>query len=181
MPEAEYIRLSEEILAAVAHIQGNLPCYLDLRTQPAWRAAMDETLSNLTRLQQAGKLQQVTAQLLQIIRHWAQDVQVLEALGEDPGLVHTDLGGDNIFVSGKEVFVIDWQRPIYAPRALDRVRLLESAEIKPWYYVTTGTLRMQRLLSIHWLAQAASRWFRPGLATYDCQIARLADQVEEGK
>ena len=180
LPEGEMLALIEEILDAIASIQGDLPYYLDLRSASAWQDAMDEMLANLQRLLEEGKLHQLTAQALQAFQGWAQAPEVLEALAENPGLAHTDLGGDNILVTPQGLRVIDWQRPIHGPRALDRLRLLESAGIGLDGRVSTGILRVQRLLSIHWLAEAASRWFPEGVETYDRQIALLAEQLAEG-
>jgi len=177
--ESELLLLVDAALDGIALIQGDLPCYLDLRSESAWRTAMGETLLELHGLHLDGKLHQVTAQTIQAIQSWAQTPEVLEALAEAPGLVHTDLGTDNIFVTPTGLRVIDWQRPIYGPRALDRARLLESARIELAGRVSPGVMRLQRLLSIHWLVQCASRWFPEGLETYDRQVARLAEWIAE--
>jgi serine/threonine-protein kinase RIO1 len=66
-------------------------------------------------LLQAGKLQIVTPAAIQVIEDFCWHPGVLEALGEEPKLVHSDLGGENIFVASDGYRVIDWQRPIYGP------------------------------------------------------------------
>jgi len=97
------------------------------------------------------------------------------------GLVHADLSADNCFYCPDGSFrLIDWQRPIFGPPTLDLVQLLESCGLDPRPHVKQDVIRLKRLLSVHWLAQCAYRWFPQGVRTYDRQIGALTEKLEAG-
>jgi len=178
--EPDSLLQASVVLQAEFHqLPGNLPCYLDLR-QAGWGEVMNQVLQPLDSLCQDGRFQQVTAREIARVRHWCEDQSILAELAKEPGLVHGDLTGDNVFLMGDGYKVIDWQRPIYGPQALDLVDLLESGGIQPGSQVEPAILRLRRLLSIHWLVQCALRWFPEGAPTYDRQVVQLVEKLEAG-
>jgi hypothetical protein len=181
LSEEDVLQIGRNLLARIAAIPGELPFYLDLRLTASWSGVREQILIPLRRLLQSGQLRRVGAQTLETIQTWCDAPEVLEALEVDTGLVHNDLTRDNIFILPDGYRLIDWQRPIYGPRALDLVTLVESAGIDARQHVSVGLLRLKRLLSIHWFVQCAERWFPPGINTYDRQIAQLALNLERGE
>jgi hypothetical protein len=179
-PEREAVRLGRKILEKIAEISGELPYYLDLRRVDGWEEVMDQILTPLNRLRVEGKLRLVGDDVVACIRRWCTDGRVLAALDGEHRLVHNDLAGDNIFLCPEGMRLIDWQRPIYGPPELDLLNLLESVGLDPQPYAAEGMLPLKRLLSIHWLAQCADRWFPEGVADYDRQIALLTVDLEKG-
>jgi thiamine kinase-like enzyme len=93
------------------------------------------------------------------------------------GLIHSDLGGENVFVLGESYKVIDWQYPKRGPADLDLAILLESSGLDPHRYVDTGVVSLMVLLRIAWFTECATRWFTRGMQNYDRQIAQLAAQL----
>ena len=102
---------------------------------------------------------------------------VLDAVNAPAGLIHSDLGGENVFVLGEDFRVIDWQYPKRGPADLDLAILLESTGLDPRDYVDTGVVRLMLLLRILWLTECATRWFTPGVESYDRQIVQLASAL----
>jgi streptomycin 6-kinase len=100
----------------------------------------------------------------------------LETIHGQTGYVHGDLYGENVIRLAEGYRVIDWQRPLWGPVALDRVVLLESLGVDPTGQVTQGAILLRRLLLIDWFAQAARTWFPAGNPTYDREIARLVEE-----
>jgi RIO-like serine/threonine protein kinase len=50
---------------------------------------------------------------------WAESDEVLRLFDAEIGLIHADLGSDNIFLTGDGYRVIDWQYPRRAPVEVD--------------------------------------------------------------
>ena len=63
---------------------------------------------------------------------------MLDAVSVPAGLIHSDLGGENVFVLGESYRVIDWQYPKRGPADLDLAILLESIGLDPRDYVDAG-------------------------------------------
>ena len=108
----------------------------------------------------------------------ARSPAVLAAFEEPTGYVHQDLRGENVLVLSKGYRVLDWQRPIWGPLALDRASLLDSFSLDPAGHVSRGVLQLRTLLRIAWDAQCARHWFPPGAATYEREIAQAVTQLE---
>jgi thiamine kinase-like enzyme len=125
----------------------------------------------------AGRFAAVDTGALRAIERAAASESVLDAVSAPAGLIHSDLSAANLFVLGERCRVIDWQFPKRGPADLDLAILLESIGLDPRDYVDAGIVRLMVLLRILWLTECATRWFTPGIESYDRQIVQLATQL----
>ena len=169
----EILRHVEAILESLGHIHGSLPAFADIRGAERWLDYARDLVAELSYLVESGAFKQVDRLMVDRVAGVAQSRAVLQAVGGDTGYVHNDLCAENILVLEVGYKVLDWQRPIWGPVALDRATLLASLGIDPAEHVQPGILQLRSLLLIAWFAQAARRWFPAGAATYDAQIADL--------
>ena len=177
--EAEALRIGQAVLEQIAWIEGELPAVADICTEARWITYAGAMLADLVALVDAGTFRQVDRSLIDRLARQVETPAVLAAIRSQPGYVHHDLWGDNLFVLPDGYRVIDWQRPLRGPVALDLATLLESSGVDPRRHIDHGVVQLLYLLRIAWFAQAARRWFPPGAATYDATIVRLAAQVEQ--
>ncbi|MBN1810997.1 MAG: phosphotransferase [Anaerolineae bacterium] len=177
--EEQAIRISREVVAQIAAIEGDLPHYLDIGDGEKWRALVYAMLRDLEGLIERNAFEVVDEAMMHHLEERAFSKPVLEVFRTSPGYVHHDLGGDNLLVLPDGYRVIDWQRPILGPTDLDVATLLRSLGVDPLPHVGEGIVRMLDLLTVHWFAQAATRWFPAGIADYDVQIAELTRGNEE--
>jgi len=177
LPEEQVVRIGRAVLEQIAGITGELPYYLDVSDEGKWEALVNAMLTDLGELIDQGKFGLVDEATVRYLERWAFSRSVLSAIRTQPGYVHRDLGGDNLFVLPDGYRVIDWQRPILGPTDLDLAVLLESLGFDPLSYVGEGVVRILNLLHIHWLAQCAARWFPGGTAGYDEGIMELVSSM----
>jgi Phosphotransferase enzyme family len=177
LPAAEVVRIGRTVIEAMAQIEGRLPDVLDVGSPEAWKAAAESMLRALSGLVEAGSFAAVDVGALRAIERAAASESVLDAVSEPAGLVHSDLGSNNVFILRESYRVIDWQYPKRGPADLDLAILLESTGLDSRDYVDIGFVRLMNLLRIHWLTECAMRWFTPGIESYDRQIAHLAAQL----
>jgi len=177
LPAAEIVRIGRILVEAIAHIAGKPPTVLDVGSPEAWTAVAESMLGALRGLVDAGRFIAVDVGLLRAIERAAASQSVLDAVSAPASLIHSDLGGDNVFVLGESYRVIDWQYPKRGPADLDLAILLESIGLDPRDSVDAGIVRLMGLLRILWLTECATRWFPPGVESYDRQIAQLATQL----
>ena len=177
LPAAEVVRIGRAVIEAMTQIEGQLPTVLGVGSPVAWAAVAESMLGALHGLVDVGRFTAVDAGALRAIERAAVSKSVLDAVSAPAGLIHTDLGGENVFVLGEDFRVIDWQYPKQGPADLDLAILLESVGLDPRNYVDTGVVRLMLLLRIVWLTECATRWFTPGVEGYDRQIAQLAAQL----
>lgn len=162
------------VLEGLARIE-RAPVWLDISTPERWRAEMAQTLDDLRALVAAGTFHVTDRAALRRIEQAAAAPSTLAVYQYSPtGLVHGDLRGENVFQVSDGYRVIDWQRPFLGPTLLDLASLLESLGVDPRPHMPPGVQAIHDLLHIRWLAQCARRWFPPGSATYDAQIAQIA-------
>ncbi len=176
LPEEEVVRLGRAVLAQIAEIKGELPAYLDVSDEQKWGLLLETTLKEISTLIKQGKFTLVDQAAVRNLERWAYSASVLAAIRAQPGYVHHDLGGDNLFVLPDGYCVIDWQRPIWGPTGLDMAVLLDSLGFNPLPYVDEGVIQVLNFLQIHWLTQCKAKWFPEG-TTYDQQVAELARQI----
>lgn len=169
----EALALTDAILAQIAAIDGDLPALEDIRGEDGWRTCAEAILDDLHALVVDGLFQQVNADMVSIVAAAVNAQDVHAALQDKNGYVHGDLRTENILATADGYYVLDWQRPIWGPVALDRLSLLLSLGVDPSDHVAAGVRRLHVLLQIGWLAQCARRWFPPGMQTYDRQIAQF--------
>ena len=176
LPAAEVVRIGRALIEAMSQIEGQPPTVLDIGSPAAWAAVAESMLGGLRGLMDAGRFTAVDAGALREIER-AASKSVLDAVSAPAGLIHSDLGGENVFVLGEDFRVVDWQYPKRGPADLDLAILLESTGLDPRDYVDTGVVRLMLLLRILWLTECATRWFTPGVESYDRQIAQLANAL----
>lgn len=169
----QLVAIGQQLIHQISQVTVNFPVYLDLSTIAQWQQIIAATQVHLAQLVADGRFVQTTAEHLHALATQAQDEAVLAALAGPSSLVHGDLTGENIFVLGDRWQVIDWQRPLIGPSALDLATLLHAAGVDPRPYVPVGILRLRALLQIQWLTACAVRWFPPGCEVYDRRIAAL--------
>lgn len=179
LTEAEVLGAGRDLLAEIAQITGDPPAVADIRTEVQWSAYADAILADLTALVESSAFRQVDQA---IIDHLAQQMvspPVLAAIHSQPGYVHQDLSGDNVFSLPDGYRVIDWQRPLWGPVALDLATLLESLGFEPGRHVESGVVQLMYLLRIGWFARSGRHFFPEGAEAYDATIMRLAAGVEQ--
>lgn len=170
---ADAVALTDRILNQIAAITGDRPALDDIRGADGWRACGEAILDDLHALVADGTFQQVNETMIATVSAAITAEDVHSALRGKSGYVHGDLRAENVLVAANGVRVLDWQRPRWGPVALDRLSLLLSLGVDPADHVAAGVQRLHVLLQIGWLAQCARRWFRPGSAHYDGQIAQF--------
>ena len=177
LPASEVVRIGRAVIEEMTRIEGQLPTALDVGSPEAWSVVAKSMLSALRGLVGAGRFTAVDAGALRAIERAAAAESVLDAVSAPAGLIHSDLGGENVFVLEERYRVIDWQYPKRGPADLDLAILLESIGLDPRDYVDTGFVRLMVLLRIVWLTACATRWFTSGVESYDRQIAQLSAQL----
>jgi hypothetical protein len=101
------------------------------------------------------------------------------------GLVHGDLGGDNVFrYGGDNVFrcdngykVIDWQRPCRGPQALNLLLFVSRAGLDPLKYVSPAVAAIWAFLGAQWFIECKTRWI-PESESYDQTIADTPGEMK---
>jgi hypothetical protein len=150
LPEDEVARIGREVIAQIAHIDGDLPHTYGISDVDKWMAFVQPLFVELRQQIDQGKFERTDEALVRDLERWAYSDSVLSAIDTTPGYVHRDLTGDNLFVLPDGYRLIDWQRPMLGPTDLDMVSLLGSLGFDPLHHVTEGTLRLWLLLQIHW-------------------------------
>ncbi len=171
------LAMVDDILHQIAQIGGDLPTLADICTPEKWLAYGQATSEDLSALVAAGTFEQVNSTLIAQVTVCVQSEPISRAISGQTGLVHLDLWAENVLMVGDGYRVIDWQRPIWGPVALDRITLLESVGIDSALHIELGVRQLRTLLLIGQFAQAARRWFPAGAASYDTQIAELIAQL----
>ncbi len=177
--EAEALRMGYDVQRHIARIAGQAPVWVDLGSWPRWEAYAATVLADLDALMEAGTFWRVTPALLDRLAQQLAAPSVRVAFDAETGYVHHDLSADNLFVLPDGYRVIDWQRPIVGPVALDLAALLTSLGIDPGRHVPIGVVQLLHLLHIAWFAQCARHWFPAGATTYDALIVELVAHVDQ--
>ncbi len=96
----------------------DVPVYFDISTHDKFIELLENALGAFTE----------EDELLTSLHRWAEDSAKLCYRDQPVGLLHGDLTGDNIIAEGGELrYILDWQRPMRGPLALDTALALESA------------------------------------------------------
>jgi hypothetical protein len=177
LPEAEIVRIGRTVMDQIAGIAGHLPYLLDVSTEQRWGELADATLRDLSELISQGKFRLVDGEMARNLEQWAFSKPVLAAVGMNPGYIHGDLTGDNLFVRSDGYRVIDWQRPMMGPADLDLATLMSGFGFNPARTVDESIVQMMVFLRIHHLARCAVRWIPQSVGDYDVAIARLATLI----
>jgi hypothetical protein len=174
LPQDKVVHIGRTVMEQIAGIAGELPYYVDVSTEEKWGELVGATLTDLGALIDQGKFSLVDLATIRNLERWAFSEPVLSAVRTNPGYIHADLSGDNLFVLPDGCRVIDWQYPRLGPREVDLALLLESLGFDPVRYVGEGVVWVMLFLRIHWLTQCAVRWIPEGARGYDRAIAQLA-------
>jgi hypothetical protein len=177
LTERQVVQIGHELLHEIGCIAGELPVYLDLRSEDRWATLVEGTLDDLRALVSQGRFSAVDLNTIHHLDRWAFTEDVLAALASDTGLVHGDLGGDNLFVLPEGYRIIDWQRTKLGPTSLDLATLLESLRFDPLKHIPASVVLIMYFLRINWFTQCTLRWFPEGTATYDRSIAELGSRI----
>lgn len=176
-PEAQ--AAGQNLLNGIAQMDArrDLPVYLDLSDWEHWQMYMQATLHHLLTLSEESLLPGVTQATLAAIQHAASSTPVRQVIAQPAGLVHGDLSAENVFQTAQGFRIIDWQRPLRGPSALDLAALAESLHFDATHWVEPAVITVRKLLSIGWFAACAAQWFPAGRSTYGPQIAQLAQTL----
>jgi hypothetical protein len=178
LAEEEAVRLGRELLAQIAELEGPLPCFLDVGTEDKWRAVMARTFELVRGFVADGTYTVADEAAVRELERAAECEAVLASFADDTGLIHSDMTADNVFVlPDGSLKLIDWQYPRCGPRDVDLAALLESLSIDTLPHVGPGPLLVRWLLQVEWVVQCTGRWIPYCAATYDRQIAELAESV----
>ncbi len=170
---SDVMAMTQAITKAISEIEGQLPYYLDVSTEEKWSVLMIQMIADLNNLES----QQVNDEVIETIRNWAFSKVVLAVFLGEISYVHHDLSGTNIFVTAEGFKLIDWQRPIFAPKALDLAILLDSIGKDALLFVDEGIVWMMYLLRIHWFKECSLLWFPEGRQVYEDSIVKLSRQL----
>jgi hypothetical protein len=162
LDEAAALRAVEEVLAAIAAIGGDPPFYADIGDESRWAAFAGGMLD---------KLRAIGHPALDTVARAAESAEVLAAIADEPRIVNTDLKAAHVCVLADGYRVLDWQRPIRGPIALDRATLLGWLRVDPRGRVAPGILTLRNLLLIAWCANPRRR--------HNAEIARLAAELPQ--
>lgn len=174
----ETIKIGRDVQQQMGMIEADCPILFDVSSRDKWEQMAQWTLDNLRYLVDDGSLTYVTTDALVALKPHVLSPTVLDAASHNSGLVHGDFTGENLFVlPDKKYKLIDWSRPFRGNTDIDLATLLESAGYDPLAYVEKPILTMHAMLRINWLTQCATRWFTPGIATYDQQITDLITRI----
>jgi Phosphotransferase enzyme family len=149
------------VITRIGAIGGTPPVYLDLGTPAAWAAETGLALERLGKLVADRRFSSIDAVAVERVRAWATDAAVVDAVTAAPRVVHGDLTAEQVFVTPDGYRVVDWQRPIVAPPAVDLVALLVSRRIPPTRYAGRVAVGVYWFLLLHWALRAEVELF-PG-------------------
>ncbi len=167
-----------EVVAQVAALGGELPAVAELCTPAQWAGYAGALVERLAALVTAGTFTAVDEHLVRRIATLAARPAVQDAFATPIGYVHGDMTASNLFVGDDGYRLVDWQRPLRGPVALDVTALLDSAGLEPGEFIAPGIVQLFYLLRIGWFAACAYRWFLPGAPTYDAAIVRLVERID---
>ena len=111
------------------------------------------------------------------LERWAFSEPVLSVVCAQPGCVHRDLGGDNVFALPDGYRVIDWQRPVLGPTGVDLATFLESLGFDPVPHVGEGIVQVFEFFRINWAVACAVEWFPVAAPTYDKWVVKSTSRI----
>lgn len=162
---------------AVGELPQAVPVYRDLGSPEQWSVFTDELVDLLRRSVVEEAFVQVQSRQIDALAAYLAAQPEFAAACTGTRLVHGDLTAENVFVTANGVRIVDWQRPLIGPPALDMATLLASVGIDPVPHVGATIVHMVRLLHIHWFAECALHWFPAGRKTYEAQTIALLNAV----
>ncbi len=175
--ESEAPVVAAALIRQIGEIAGDLPAFADISTPDRWADHFGTALDDIRACVEEGSFKQVDGALVDRLARLTESPDVLAAIRSPSGYVHSDLMGDNVLITGDGYRVLDWQRPIRGPVALDVATLLISLGMDAAPHVLPGVVRLHHLLHIAWYGQSARRWLPGGKPHLDGIIARIAAKL----
>jgi len=163
------------ILAHIALMSRHTPVYRVIDTVDAWSTLVQSTVTRLHECINTSAFRRLTPQAIMQIDEVAHHTDMLALWHGEIGMVHGDLMSANLLHTPTHTYVIDWQRPLYAPTVIDRLMIERTLQLPTSTPPYTHALCV--ILEIAWLTDAATRWFPAGMAHYDGQIEELVRQL----
>lgn len=176
--EDEAVAIAAQLVRHIAQIEGELPVLFDISTEERWADYMGHALDDMRALVGDGSFRAVNREWIDRFTRWAESPALLDAICSSTGYVHSDLKADNILVAPDGFRILDWQRPIRGPVALDRTTLLLSLNIDPTNYVPAGMVQLYHFLHIAWYTQTARKWYPQGKQWFDGFIIQIGEKLE---
>ncbi len=174
----EVIQIGKSLVDAISQIEGDLPCYCDISTIELFQEYVDRVLQVGLEFIKAGTFTRVTDEEISYLRKWACSPSVKGVFQEKVAVVHGDTTGDNVFITESGYKIIDWQRPIKAPSAIDLVALLESQDIESQAYVNPAVTGIFYFTRIAWAVECQSKWI-PQATCYDDWIWGYIQKIKK--
>ncbi|MEZ4713656.1 MAG: phosphotransferase [Caldilineaceae bacterium] len=186
LTEEQAVALGQQLIGQIQKMKGDPPAYMDVSDASQWQNYVQAVARTLRDLVASARFSQTPLAAIDHLVQAAQQPAVIEAMRTGVGYVHGDLAAENIIVHKRadahpdkraDYYVIDWQRPLRGPTALDLYRFLTSLGHAPHPYCAPGLRSIDRILHIGWLTECAALWFQAGASGYDNQIAQLIEEL----
>lgn len=165
----------DSILGHIAMMSTHTPVYRRLDTLEAWHVLVQSTTHRLHELVHTNTFHRLTLHDIARIDTVAHHAEIHALWHDEIGIVHGDITSANLLHTPTHTYVIDWQRPLYAPTVIDRWMLEHVLHLPPTTPACTPAVCT--ILEIAWLTDAATRWFPAGMAHYDEQIHALVQRL----
>jgi len=155
----ELLAHGRAVVGEIARLPADLPTYLDIAGEAAWRREVEWALEGLARFPR------VDPGAVEGLRAWAAQPSVLRVVDAATGVIHGDLTPHQVFLTPDGYRVIDWQRPVRGPSDVDLVALLVHSRLDPGPHLPSEAIGIYWLLLLHW-AVRGDRDVAPGLPLF---------------
>ena len=155
----ELLAHGRAVVGEIARLPADLPTYLDIAGEAAWRNEVEWALEGLA------TFARVDPVAVDGLRTWAAQPEVLRLIDGPARLVHGDLTPHQVFLTSDGYRVIDWQRPVRGPSEVDLVALLVHSGVDPAPHLDPAAIGIHWLLLLHW-AVRGDRDVAPGLPLF---------------
>jgi hypothetical protein len=162
LPAADLAEVVTALSKQIAAIEGDVPTYLDLASEPGVHDVVERTVSMACVLVGDGRLPSVTLEDLAFVTDWVHRPSVVHALTVDRAFTNGDLSANQVFLPspGRQHYtVIDWQRPVWATAGMDVVSVLLDAGHDPTDHVDWPPISAYWLQELHWAVTAQYDFF----------------------
>lgn len=145
--EDEVARIAAELTRRIAGMGEGLPAMMDIRDEGGWSAFIGSALDDVRALIAEGSFRKMDSAAADDLAHLAEGRRLRDVFRMPMGYVHGDLKADIILVVPGGYLVLDWQRPLRGPVALDTAALMISLGYDPLRHVPAGIVQMHHLLA----------------------------------
>jgi hypothetical protein len=158
------------VVGEIGELDSDLPTYLDIAGETAWRTEVEWALDGLARFPGIDPV------AVDGLRTWAAQPSVLRVVDAAAGVIHGDLTPHQVFLTPDGYRVIDWQRPVRGPSDVDLVALLVHSRLDPAPHVEPAAIGIYWLLLLHW-AVRGERDVAPGLPLFRAWVGAAINHV----